>query len=294
MSRDRSSSGAPLQVPRLSYDFEGIALRFAWFPGLTLPARECEALSELVVERNEASPNPFRYGFFALSPAHRLAFMTRSIWCAMYRGDRLCGFAYNYDVGPHEGKRVIHLGLVKFHDRVGREALKAVYNGFALGNLVNFGPHYGSNITHVPLIIDLACHYIRDVYPHPSAQDPQLRRRYGPILDLLVERYAQPVLGYAPAAIDRHGFRVPNALDMHASGFESAWDDLPKSDETICNLFARDWLTVQRGADGRDHVKDDLIQIGVVDFTVLGAPRNLDVYHRMRPLADCPGLVAAA
>ena len=103
------------------------------------------------------------------------------------------------------------------------------------------------------------------------------------MLELLLQNYIVPVLGYRPDMLCRKTHRVLNGVPEHTTGFVSNWKAVPKSPDTLCNRFVKEWLNI-RESSGEEFILDDLVQIGCVDWRILGDARNVDTRNRLQLL----------
>ncbi len=272
-----------LTISSWQANYEDLSLKWVWYPSLSLGATELAYFMRDVHEVNLAGA-PLDYGFFdpKISDKERKAFLERTIWCLVYQDRKPIGLIYNYDLGVVDGQRLIHLGLVKLNKNIGKDMIKVPYIGVALGNLVNFGPYLATNVSHLPIIVDMFTWLCHDVYPAFETQDSAIRKQYLGALECLTKEYLVPVLGYDPKAVCSRSFTVRGSLAKPSAGFSTEWETIPKSTTFLCNLFVKEWLTMKPDANGRMQVQDDLIQIGKVDYRAMGESRIYPVLSQMQ------------
>jgi hypothetical protein len=266
----------------------GINLKCVWFPSRTLPQKELAHFQQDVLHVNEAQ-SKLDYGFFArdATPQDRKRFLENSIWCVVYARGTPIGFVYNYYVGEHAKLPIIHSGLVHVKSFFGKEFIKIPYAPLALGNLVNFGPHYISNISHVPVIIELFDAFVDGVYPACDNQNTQLRAQYRPVLQQLKQNYIIPILKYQANLVDDRRYTITNSMRDNQAGFNKQWETIPKATSFVCNQFVKEWLSVKADSNGEAIISDDLIQIGQIDFSVFGKPQSVTVINKLKFANNC-------
>lgn len=270
-----------LVVKKLQVEYQGFTLVCHWYPSLTL---ENDELARLIIDIDKVNNGELRYGFWApdVTAKWRREFMKHSMWCVVYKESTPCGLAYQYDLGLHGNKRFIHSGLVKLNTHVGKEFIQVPCMPIALGNLMNFGPYYFSNITHLPVVVDMLCKICYEIYPNYETQDPVLRQRYLPLLRKLNQDYIVPIVGYPAESLCEKTFRVRNAFEKSDSGFINQWDKVPKSPNTICNMFVKEWLSVKSSSTGELRIMDDLALVGSLDYSFMGVKQYRDCLAEIR------------
>ena len=102
--------------------------------------------------------------------------------------------------------------------------------------------------------------------------DGAMRQAYKGVFELLKREYIGPVLGTDLSKVCDRTYRIRDSLVAVGPGFETSWQKVPKSTSTLCNLFVKEWLGMHE-VDGQLHVKDDLVQIGQVDFRFLAGTK---------------------
>lgn len=270
-----------LVIKQWQLKYDDFLLRCFWYPGLHLAEPDLDRLTASLETVNKAEPR-LNYGFFSESADsnYRRNFLNRTIWCVMEKAGEPVGLVYMFDLGEFNSRKVIHFGLTKFTQHLGKHCIPYPYAALGLGNVLNFGPHYATNVTHIPVVVDLFGNIAYDTFPDYRQQCTDLRNEYLPIVSLLTREYLVPVLNYNPKDFCSRTFRVKNALANDRMGFENRWDLVPKSDQTLCNLFVKDWLNVKRGPEDTLHIVDDLVQVGKIDCRYLSHPLNLNVLNR--------------
>jgi hypothetical protein len=277
-----------LVISKLQASFSpGLQLKSVWYPGKTLAPKELKHFEADIAYLNEGVGH-LDYGYFAhdASERDRKQFLEKSIWCIAYGRGVPLGFVYNYFIGEHAGIPILHSGLVKIKSVFGKEFIKLPYAPLVLGNLFNFGPHYYSSISHLPIIIELFSDLFSEVYPAYHRQESRLRAQYRSVLAKLKDNYLIPILRYDSAHVDDRRYTVRNSILESEAGFNKQWNTLPKSNLFVCNQFVHEWLNVKLDEAGNPVVSDDLIQIGKVDFSVLGRPEATSIYNRVKLSLD--------
>jgi hypothetical protein len=276
------NSNKNLAISALQGESSGFTLKWFWYPGQTMDDKELARFKSDLAQINE-DQNPLHYGYFApdASEAQKKAFLDSTIWCVIYAKSKPVGFAYNVDLGEFEGKKVLHLGLVKINTGIGKDFIRVPYIPLGLGNLLNFGEYYATNVSHLPVIIDMVTWLCRDVYPDFQLQESSLRKEYLGVLEVLCDNYIVPVLKYDPRSICTRTFTIRGSLANADSGFNTDWNTIPKSSSFLCNLFVKEWLHHRMDEKGRMLIQDDMIQIGKVDFRFIGDERIYPVLNAL-------------
>jgi hypothetical protein len=257
-----------MAIEFLKMEINGLLFKSYWMPGKVLSR---DALESLIgdIDKVNQSMGTLDYGFFApgINFEERLEILKNTNWCVIYKNDRPCGFVYQYYIGrTDEGKMIIHVGLIKLNMLPGPTHIELPYYPLTFGNLINYGPHIITSISHVPLIIGTVQNFTRDLFPSYRTQDMALRKKYLPVLDRLTKVYLENILGYDPKSVCKRSFRIKGAMKNPSKGFNNDWETVAKSPEMACNLFVKEWMDVSEGDDGKLKIKDDLIQIGQTDF----------------------------
>ncbi|MGV3483490.1 MAG: hypothetical protein ACO1RT_03620 [Planctomycetaceae bacterium] len=164
------------------------------------------------------------------------------------------------------------------------------------GNLINFGSYVCTNITHVPLIASFFWNSCDDVYPDQTQSCLAAPLAYRSILVQLVDDYIVPVLGCHADDVCAATYRILGSLECIDSDFATRTDALPKSNSSVHNDFMVSWLRTRTDERGRKHVRDDLIQIGVLTQSFFEREPAATAFKKLRfdPSISSPqGEVAA-
>ena len=272
-----------LTITSWQANYEGFELKWVWYPSKNLDAKALQIFMRDVDMVNQAY-GTLHYGYFDPNNSEqaKMDFLGRTIWCIIYEGREPIGFIYNYDLGLVKDQRVIHLGLVKINKNIGKDYIKVPYIGMALGNLINFGPHFATNVSHLPIIVDMFTWLCHDVYPGFETQDSAIRNEYQPVLNQLIKNYLVSVLKYNEESVCRRTFTVRGSLANPGEGFNTDWRTIPKSNTFLCNVFVKEWLTIKADSSGKMLIQDDLIQIGKVDYRAIGEKRIHPVLSQLK------------
>lgn len=273
----------PLTVESMCCEYCGFELECTWYPARTMRPHELDAFISEIDDINTSRGRRLTYGFFAQDAGSewRRAFLLQTFWCVIRRGGIACGFAYNVDMGDLNGQRVVHAGLIRFGRPLGPEMIIAAYLPLWLGNILNFGPHVATSITHIPLIADVFGQFAHGVFPRYS-YSPHPDGDYRAVLHRVIEGYILPVLRYPREAVCEHTYRVLNALTTSHDGFETRWSRVGRSPDPACKTFFEQSLSFRQDETGELHVCDDLIQIGRISNCFPSGRRVLDQLRRLK------------
>lgn len=270
-----------LVISKLQCEFHGILLRTYWFPSETLDHNELATLRAQLEVLNSGSDG-VDYGYFAknASEKERLDFLAKSIWSILYFENQPVGFAYNIYVGEAGGKSVVHAGLVKLARKLGKDALRLPYFPMTMGNLVNFGPFYYTNISHVPSIVEAFSIFYLDVWPTFEKTEHKNKDSYKAVLELLTEKYVVPVLGLKREMVNYEKSTIEGSMAAMSDEFETDWKRVAKSNIPDCNRFMENLLTFVEDSDGIRRVEDDIMQVATIDFRFFSRPYCAETYNK--------------
>lgn len=280
---ERKMPMANLCLSKLQAKLGEIEMKCVWFPGKTLKHLELMAFVKDVDSIN-AGPKRLDYGYFAsdISEEARQDFLNKTIWCVVYLRNKPIGFIYNYYLGEIAGTSVIHLGLVKFRAGLGSDFIAMPYFPTTMGNLLNFGPYFATNVSHLPIILENFGELGNDVFPSPQLQDMQGKQDYENVRELLVQTYLEPILGYDRNKIDPTKSIVRGSLAECDQAFKTNWKVLPAAKNDQWTDFIKGRLTLVERADGHLHVEDDMIQIGKIDFASVGRTKAAEIFGALK------------
>lgn len=264
-------------------EYRGFELDCVWYPAQTMCSQNLRSFVSEIDKVNAAGKQRLAYGFFARDahPRWRYNFLRRTAWCLIRREGVACGFVYNVDLGDVDGRRVVHAGLIRFSRHLGAEMFVAAYLPLTLGNLLNFGPHALSSITHMPLIAELFGCFARDTFPVCSVL-PQTQYNYQAVLHRLRDAYILPVLRYPRDAVGEHNYRITNTLADSKDGFETRWSRIGRFCGPDSKAFFEQSLNFRQDNLGELHICDDLIQIGKIGHCFPHNSRVADQLQRLR------------
>jgi len=180
------------------------------------------------------------------------------------------GFAYHVDLGMWEGSKVIHAGLVATSKPMGLEKIHAISFALSLGNLINFGPYFCTNISHLPATAGLFAHMVQECYPSPK--ETNSGAQYLPILRILRDRYISVVLELDPYSVCEKTYRLLGSLDRIDPGIETDWRVVRRQANTADRDWFRKHMQIRDVKIGRNPMRDDMLQVGKVDYRTLAAP----------------------
>jgi len=252
-------------------------------PGLTLGPEEL-AFFRQQIESLNFGENKVDYGYFApnASEKSKMDFLNRSIWCIIYANSAPAGFVYNYYLGEAGGRPVVHAGLLKFAVKLGKAAIKLPYFPLGLGNMVNFGPHFTTNIAHLPASAEAFTSFYRNVWPsYETSEKYKEVEVYPEVLELLAKEYVAPILNLNKDSVDTKNFVIHDSLKALAHEFETDWSKVAKSLIPECNAMLEKLLSKTTDANGIVRVNDDLLQVGMVDFHCYSRPNCADFYNQI-------------
>jgi hypothetical protein len=240
--------------------YEGYTLNYVFQPGCWMSDVELGSFKSELDHVNKISGKSLTYGIFApnLDLIGFRSFLEKSNFCMIIDKGEPIGFFYNL-ILKKESPFVIHAGLILLARNRGVDLIKLPYGLMAILHYKLYGKHYYSNICSTPSIIGIFTNMYSKVWPsHKANLIKPPEKYYYTVLDLL---YSEYVLQFFPSdglELDKKRFILKSKFP-ELGIFETNIRKLPRHSQAEVQSFCMYWVDYTKG--------EDMIQIGVVDFT---------------------------